>query len=457
MLVLMLLAAHTPAQANDDALLKIVADTQHGRIEICHDPRWPAWRFDEGEAGRARLNGLKQLADAERKRREANRTEAPFEAARELIRLSALSAMVDAANAAADRQAWTATFDEVAAFIGTWRAKAYAIVGNEFPALVARRAVWRLARARTFAHQPPSETFRGIGRCLIGANRAVVEEAVVRRTLAILQRGWPSDARNGRGAEAAAIDIVDAPAGLQYITTNWARLLEGAKRERLPVGVLPLWRMSLDTDPESISTIEQYEARFETEWPQVAALVSGMSPATSIGEELFRRTRVEQYARHAMVIAYRQFGNDSASKGLPAVWKKVAEEDAANTHRMKELLASHTWFDDEIDGEGAENFGWLIVQHADRDPAFQRDVLNRLEPLLAQGRVRTQDYALLWDRVAVADKRLQRYGTQVTCEKGKGAWTPLNGIEDPDHLDDRRKQMGLRPWKEYVVGFGPCR
>lgn len=454
-MLLLLVLANAPAHGSDNPLAKLVADVQHGRIEICYDPRWPRWRFDEGQAGQDRLNDLKQMADAEYKRREANKTDAPFEAARELIRLSALSTVIDAASAAGDHQAWTASFATAAAFIDTWRAKAKAIRGDEFPTLVARRAVWKLARARTIAHQPPSETFRGIGRCLIGENRANADEAVVRRTLAILERRWPSDVRDGRGAEAAAIDVPDAPAGIHYVTANWPRLLQDAKQGRLPTGVLPLWRTSLDTDPNPVTTVAQYEARFESEAAQVAQLMRSMGAAVTIGEELYRRTRVEQYARHAMTTAYRQFGSDNASKGLSAIWKRVAEEDAANTQRMKELLASRTWFDDEIDGEGAENLGWLIVQHSDQDPAFQREVLGRLEPLLAQGRVRTQDYAYLWDRVAVADKHLQRYATQMMCEKS--VWIPLNGIEDPDHLDDRRKQMGLGPWKDYVAAFGPCR
>ena len=99
-----------------------------------------------------------------------------------------------------------------------------------------------------------------------------------------------------------------------------------------------------------------------------------------------------------------------------------------------------------MDGDGAEHFGWLIVQHADLNPNFQRDVLRRLEPLLAQGRVRSRDYAFLWDRVAVADKRPQRYGTQFSCENG--AWAPIGGIEDPDQLDARRKKMGLPPFRD---------
>ena len=58
------------------------------------------------------------------------------------------------------------------------------------------------------------------------------------------------------------------------------------------------------------------------------------------------------------------------------------------------------------------------------------------------------------DRVAVGDKRLQRYGTQMACVDGKrGAKI---GLEDPERVDERRKQMGMGPWKDYVASFGPC-
>jgi hypothetical protein len=54
---------------------------------------------------------------------------------------------------------------------------------------------------------------------------------------------------------------------------------------------------------------------------------------------------------------------------------------------------------------------------------------------------------LLFDRVARASGRLQRYGTQGQCRDGR--WTPFES-EDPEHLDERRAAIGLEPIAEHM-------
>lgn len=47
-------------------------------------------------------------------------------------------------------------------------------------------------------------------------------------------------------------------------------------------------------------------------------------------------------------------------------WGKI---DAANTNELKELIKKHGWFKIGAFGEQADNNAWLLVQHADLDPA----------------------------------------------------------------------------------------
>jgi hypothetical protein len=160
-LVLATLTALPAASAEPQAALtKIVDDAQHGHIELCRDPRWPSWRFEEGEAGRARLSTLKRLTDAAWTARRNDTRGDPFAAAQESNRLYALSSVIGAAIAAADKAEWTAAFDNAAQFMGIWRVKALAVVGDGFTAKLARRNVWRLADARTSGRQPPSQVFK---------------------------------------------------------------------------------------------------------------------------------------------------------------------------------------------------------------------------------------------------------------------------------------------------------
>lgn len=56
---------------------------------------------------------------------------------------------------------------------------------------------------------------------------------------------------------------------------------------------------------------------------------------------------------------------------------------------------------------------------------------------------------MLYDRVAVSQKRPQRYGSQGRCND-QGAWTAFE-TEDPANLDQRRATMGLQPVAEYAA------
>jgi hypothetical protein len=130
--------------------------------------------------------------------------------------------------------------------------------------------------------------------------------------------------------------------------------------------------------------------------------------------------------------------------------------DTENTAELKRLMARWGWFSSARFGVQTEQSAWLIVQHADQDPQFQREVLGILEPLVQRGEVSGKTYAYLYDRVATSFKdpsraRPQRYGTQGHCV-GTGAWEPFP-VEDPEHLDERRKSVALPPEAEYIALF----
>jgi hypothetical protein len=139
---------------------------------------------------------------------------------------------------------------------------------------------------------------------------------------------------------------------------------------------------------------------------------------------------------------------------------RVTAVDVANTAEIKALLEKFHWFGISEFGAQADNNAWLLVQHADQDPAFQRGIVARLEPLAARGETKPSHFALLHDRVALSfsdpTKRvLQRYGTQGQCT-GPGTWEPFP-VEDPDNLDERRRAVGLPPMAEYKKVFtGLC-
>ena len=70
---------------------------------------------------------------------------------------------------------------------------------------------------------------------------------------------------------------------------------------------------------------------------------------------------------------------------------------------------------------------------------------------LTPGQTRPKSVAYLYDRVANAEGRPQKFGTQGNCQPD-GTWAPYP-IEDPDEVDARRKAVGLNPLAEYIAGF----
>jgi hypothetical protein len=127
---------------------------------------------------------------------------------------------------------------------------------------------------------------------------------------------------------------------------------------------------------------------------------------------------------------------------------RIIAIDRANTAELKELLKIYRWFPVSEFGAKTEMHAWLIVQHADRDVAFQQEVLAILTTLYPKGETDPSSYANLFDRVARNTDKLQRYGTQGRCA-GPGKWEPYE-VEDPAALDQRRVSVGLSTMAEYL-------
>jgi len=126
----------------------------------------------------------------------------------------------------------------------------------------------------------------------------------------------------------------------------------------------------------------------------------------------------------------------------------LAEVDQFNTGQIKKILNRHTWVYISKFGVSADTDRWLLVQHADHDLDFQENCLRKLESLVESGETRAQNYAYLYDRVAVAESRPQRYGTQAKVVGERLELYPFEG--ETEDLEVRRREMGLSPLKIYL-------
>jgi hypothetical protein len=156
-------------------------------------------------------------------------------------------------------------------------------------------------------------------------------------------------------------------------------------------------------------------------------------------KELLRRTKEDQDARKAMTTG-QTFKPDAPE------FKRIEAIDRDNTARMKEIVDKYGWPGKSLVGKDGANAAWLLVQHADRDPAFQKRCLDLIKEAAKKGEVSGQELAYLTDRVRVAQGEKQLYGTQFHTVDGKLVPQP---IEDEANVDKRRKEVGLMSMAEY--------
>ncbi|HZW18761.1 MAG TPA: DUF6624 domain-containing protein [Luteimonas sp.] len=156
-------------------------------------------------------------------------------------------------------------------------------------------------------------------------------------------------------------------------------------------------------------------------------------------DELLRMARDDQAARSALT------EGKTPTQAQIEAWQST---DRRNLAALKKIVADGGFpraADVRRDGVGA---AWLLVQHADADPAFQQSVLSQLTGLGEADGIGGQEVALLTDRVLLAQGKPQRYGTQY--EGGAGSPLRQRPMEDPSHVDERRAAMHMMPIATYA-------
>lgn len=121
-------------------------------------------------------------------------------------------------------------------------------------------------------------------------------------------------------------------------------------------------------------------------------------------------------------------------------WDVVASVDADNLAWLKQVVSEVGWPGQSLAGQDGAHAAWLLAQHADSDPEFQRRCLGLVTQAVACGEALPAELAYLTDRVLLAEGRAQEYGTQF--EGREGRWVPQR-LRDPEGVDERRAAMGL--------------
>lgn len=305
---------------------------------------------------------------------------------------------------------------------------------------------------RAALETPDADPIYNARSCVINEQGGAAQAAARQAALDMWENG--DEAERPAALDAAYTLIMDRGPDEEAYEKTWLAFL--ANLEPLSdaeIGRLGLMRDGqtaiVSTDPTDFVT---YQEQRRKEAPAVRAYIEDRDWET-IGEELAARVRLDQSLR-AVHSNQNHFENYDRQK-MSALVTATINTDEANTAWLKDMMDGRDWFRDDQDGERAAQNAWLLVQHADRDPDFQRAMLPKIEAAIGNPGVSAQNYAYLYDRVAGKDERPQRYGTQGRCQP-EGGWAP-NAVEDPDNLDARRADVGLGPIADYIKRFeGRC-
>ncbi len=138
------------------------------------------------------------------------------------------------------------------------------------------------------------------------------------------------------------------------------------------------------------------------------------------------------------------------SKEMDSLWKKIRYQDSTNLNQVRDIIDTKGWLGpSEIGQQGASTI-FLVIQHA--DSATQVKYLPLMSAAVKKGKARSQDLALLEDRVLTNQGKKQMYGSQVRIDStGQKSFFP---ILDEANVNHRRASVGLGPLEDYAKYFG---
>jgi hypothetical protein len=162
----------------------------------------------------------------------------------------------------------------------------------------------------------------------------------------------------------------------------------------------------------------------------------------NLANELDKMVEVDQIAAYIPQGKYKEMTSEQ--------WKAFKDSVfATHQKRLREIFDIYGFVGFDLVGEkGSQNF-WLMVQHSDHNPDFQKEVLEEMKVQVDKGNAKPSNYGLLVDRVNLNFGKPQIYGTQVDYDFNIAQAFPKN-LADSINVNERRKSIGLEPLEEYL-------
>ena len=128
-----------------------------------------------------------------------------------------------------------------------------------------------------------------------------------------------------------------------------------------------------------------------------------------------------------------------------AIKAEMGAIDAKHVARLREIIKQVGWPGRTLVGDNGMTDAWTIAQHGGKE--FLHETLPLMKEAVDKGELEGGLYATSVDRVRIQDGQKQLYGSQFNTRDDKCEPLP---IEDPEHVDERRKAIGLGPLAEYA-------
>jgi len=147
--------------------------------------------------------------------------------------------------------------------------------------------------------------------------------------------------------------------------------------------------------------------------------------------------------RGQVIPTIRSFGEDSDE--MKVLNTQILDFDSISLVRVKEVIDSLGWLGKGEVGEMANEALFLTIQHS-LDPEDRVHYFPFLKSSAEKGQSNLTDMATMYDRIQVEKGEPQRYGTQSRLVNGVKVLYP---IEDAEHVNRRRKKVGLKKLREF--------
>ncbi|MFZ1527492.1 MAG: DUF6624 domain-containing protein [Ferruginibacter sp.] len=165
----------------------------------------------------------------------------------------------------------------------------------------------------------------------------------------------------------------------------------------------------------------------------------------SVTQQLLKIDELDQRYRNQIEYIETKYGRNSNE--LKYLLKEMDLADSMNLIQVESILNKYGWLGNDKIGSQANTTLFLVIQHSDL--SIQEKYLPLMKEAVKKGNAKARDFALLEDRVAVFQGKMQNYGSQLFWSRVTNAYFILP-LADPDNVDKRRAEVGLQPLSDYV-------